>query len=134
MKKGIKILIAVVLIICVIIVGVFVGAHIFSKRTTANINIQTIDATGIADGVYEGSYELSPVKVTVCVTVSEERITDIVILEHQTGLGEKAESIMQDVIGQQSLEVDTISGATMSSKTILKAIENALDCGRNTNE
>jgi uncharacterized protein with FMN-binding domain len=36
------------------------------------------------------------------------------------------QDIVDDVLWQQSLDVDTVSGATASSKTILKAIENAL--------
>ena len=51
------------------------------------------------------------------------------LLEHQTGLGGKAEAIIDQVIQNQSLEVDAVSGATTSSKTILKAIENALQSG-----
>lgn len=34
------------------------------------------------------------------------------------------------VVNAQSLQVDTISGATNSSKTILKAMENALISGQ----
>lgn len=37
----------------------------------------------------------------------------------------RAESIPQMVIEAQSLEVNVVSGATYSSKVILKAIENA---------
>ncbi len=40
-----------------------------------------------------------------------------------------AEIITDKVIDTQSLQVDAISGATYSSKTILKAIENALKKG-----
>ena len=38
----------------------------------------------------------------------------------------KAEKIVNDVISEQSSEVDAVSGATVSSKCIIKAIENAL--------
>lgn len=127
MKKGIKIVVVVVAVICALVVGMFVTADIFSKKTTANVDVQITDATGVADGVYEGSYTMDPVKASVQVTVEDEKITYIAILQHETGLGEKAESIVQDVIDQQSLEVDAISSATMSSKVILKAIENALE-------
>ena len=97
---------------------------------TKDINIQIADATGVFDGTYVGSYEIKSVKVSVQITVEDEIITDITILEHQNGLGGKAESIIDQVIENQSLKVDTVSGATASSKTILKAIENALESGR----
>jgi len=48
------------------------------------------------------------------------------ILEHDNGKGGKAEKIVDDVIKAQSLNVDVVSGATVSSKVILKAGEMAL--------
>lgn len=53
----------------------------------------------------------------------------IKIIEHENGLGSKAEKIVDDVISRQSLKVDAVSGASASSKCIIKAIENALQCG-----
>ena len=44
-------------------------------------------------------------------------------------MGEKAEVIIDKVMAEQSLEVDVVSGATLSSKCILNAIENALAPG-----
>ena len=48
------------------------------------------------------------------------------ILEHNNGRGQAAESIVDRVTSSQSIEVDAVSGATFSSQTILKAVENAL--------
>lgn len=41
----------------------------------------------------------------------------------------QAEAIANDVLDAQSLEVDAISGATLTSDTVLKAIEDALRQG-----
>lgn len=43
------------------------------------------------------------------------------------GLGSTAESIVNDVVQEQSLDIDIVSGATVSSKCILKAVENAIE-------
>lgn len=64
----------------------------------------------------------------VQVSISSSKVTDIQLLE-QT---EKRPSTFTDelfgrVIQSQSLQVDTISGATLSSKAYLKAIEHALE-------
>ncbi|MGL6200725.1 MAG: FMN-binding protein [Lachnospiraceae bacterium] len=126
MKKTAKTIGIIAGILCVIIVGFFIVIHVYTTTATKDINIQTTDAAGVSDGTYTGSYEIESVKVSVQVTVADEKITDITILEHQNGLGGKAESIIDQVIENQSLEVDAVSGATASSKTILKAIENAL--------
>jgi len=87
------------------------------------------DMNGKPDGVYRGDYDLSgtPVKVTLDVTVQNENITAINIIKHFCSpIGKKAEKITEKIIEQQSLNVDAISGATGSSKAILKAVENAL--------
>ena len=81
------------------------------------------------NGVYRGHYSLSgtPVRVTLDVTVQNNTIIEIRIIEHTSSpIGKKAERITQNIIEEQSLEIDAISGATGSSKAILKAVENAL--------
>lgn len=60
------------------------------------------------------------------VTVRDHLIIDIELVEHETGKGQSAEIIPKKVIEQQSLKVDHVSGATYSSKVILKAIQDAL--------
>ena len=69
------------------------------------------------------------VSAKVSVEVEEPLVTSIIILEHECGRGKKAESIIDSVIKKQSLKVDAVSGATVSSNVILKAIENALKKG-----
>ena len=54
------------------------------------------------------------------------KITNIEIKDHMTGLGKNGEKIIDQIINKQSLDVDAISGATQSSVTITKAVENAL--------
>jgi uncharacterized protein with FMN-binding domain len=87
------------------------------------------DLVPIVDGVYRGNYDLSgtPVKVILDVTIQNQKIIKIEIVKH-TGspIGKKAEKITEQIIEYQDLDVDTISGATASSKAILKAVENAL--------
>jgi len=83
----------------------------------------------IPDGVYRGSYSMSgtPVKATVDVTVRSHRITAIEIVQHNSSArGKNGEAIIDSIIQHQRLDVDVISGATGSSKTLLKAVENAL--------
>ena len=81
------------------------------------------------DSVYRGNYSLSgtPVKVTVDVTISNHTVAAVKIIEHTCSpIGKKAEKITDRIIERQSLDIDAVSGATGSSKAILKAVENAL--------
>jgi uncharacterized protein with FMN-binding domain len=61
------------------------------------------------------------------VTVQHGNINSITLIRHiRSPIGKKAENIIQNIIEAQSLEIDVISGATASSKAILKAVEDAL--------
>ena len=108
----------------------FVGAGTAALKGMVDrvkqIPVTSPNLAEVADGVYIGEYSAGPVAVKVEVTVEGHRMTAIEIIEHQNGLGGKAEGIIEDVMDEQSLEVDAVSGATVSSKCILKALEDAL--------
>lgn len=136
MSKG-KVIKKALIIIIILILGVsaifFIGLQSmlnkFSKEVS-KIKINDINLSAIHDGVYTGEYYVNDsVGATVKVTVQNNKITRIDFIEHKHGRGQKAEVITNKVIKEQSLNVDTISGATGSSKIILKAIENALNQG-----
>jgi uncharacterized protein with FMN-binding domain len=100
----------------------------FRQRINA-IEIENIDLQQVADGEYEGEYDAAIVKARVKVIVKDHRIVDIELLQHENGRGKPAEVIPAQVVAAQSLQVDTISKATYSSKVILEAIEQALRKG-----
>jgi len=110
----------------IVLAGILiVGCSTAYKNLTAKMS----DLTQIADGVYRGNYDLSgtPVKVTLDVIIQNSKITKIEIVKHFCSpIGKKAEKIIDRIIEKQSLDVDVVSGATGSSKAILKAVENAL--------
>ncbi|MDR2518872.1 MAG: flagellar export protein FliJ [Spirochaetaceae bacterium] len=85
-----------------------------------------LDLSGLPNGIYKGSSENWPVAADVDVLIQEGAIARVVITRHREGLGEKAEAVAERVIASQSLNVDAVSGATLSSITILQAIESAL--------
>ena len=89
-------------------------------------SISQPDIGTIADGVYEGRAFIFPVNVKVSTSVHKGRITRIELLKHFNGKGQAAEAIIPIVIERQSVDVDVIAGATQSSVTILKAIEDSL--------
>ena len=123
MKKKIIILI---LLICILGLGwSIIKANIINQAN--KITISHLDLSSIDDGIYEGEYTLFPVKVIVQVVIGNHQIHEIKILEHQNGLGKEAETIIQGVIDKQNLNVDLITGATVSGKVILKAVDIALN-------
>lgn len=90
------------------------------------VSFESIDILTLSDGTYAGVFTFGPVKAAVEVAISSGTITGITITEHRTGQGQAAESITGSVIMAQSLDVDEVSGATWSSRAILKAVEKAL--------
>ena len=93
------------------------------------IQIDSPNLSGKPDGIYRGECDLSgtPVKVILDVTIENQTISQISIIKNSSSpIGKKALKIIDSIIEQQSLNVDVISGATASSKAILKATENAL--------
>ncbi|SHK05123.1 FMN-binding domain-containing protein [Geosporobacter subterraneus DSM 17957] len=131
MSRGFKRVLTVVMVLVVgLSAAFFLGLQMklreFSKEIRS-IDIQSIDLSKVADGEYTGEYYVNEsVGAAVNVSVENHRITGIEFIEHKYGKGKKAEGITNNVIRAQSLQVDTISGATGSSTIILKAIENAL--------
>lgn len=128
MKKNKKVLFIILAVI--LVVGGAFAAKYFSdlssyRQAVEEIAIGDVDLSTIPDGTYSGSHEAVWVGATVEVTVRDHRITEIK-LDHRHGQGEAAEVITDHVVEAQSLQVDTISGVTSSSKVILKAIEKAL--------
>jgi uncharacterized protein with FMN-binding domain len=62
------------------------------------------------------------------VSVSSGRVTGIQLMASKDpgGKNTQTQALYDRVIQAQSLQVDTISGATLTSKAYLQAVENAL--------
>lgn len=123
MARRIMIILVVVILL---LVCVKVGADFLTKRTLKKVKINEVPISQVADGEYVGEAQIKPVSAKVNVQVENGKITDIEIKDHMTGLGKNGEKIIDQIINKQSLDVDAISGATQSSVTITKAVENAL--------
>jgi uncharacterized protein with FMN-binding domain len=100
-------------------------------RQAVNAIIISKDITSVLrqmpDGDYEG--ECTPGKllsVRSKVTVQNGKIVTVELLEHINGRGKSAEILTDRIVQEQSLNLDMVTGATHSSKAILKSVENAL--------
>lgn len=108
----------------------FAGIMIFKTASqVAKIDKSPVEMGAVKDGTYTGRSESPLVKVEVEVSVNQGQIEDIQILGHQCGQGEKAEDIISVILDQNTVEVDAISGATVSSELIKDAVRKALRAG-----
>lgn len=126
--KKVKVLIIIVIVIIVIVLGItyFFGKVNSNLDKLTNETFAEIDLSKIPDGTYSGKYSTFPVLAEVEVLIENGQINTIKILKHNNGKGEDAEGIINEVIEEQRIDVDIVSGATYSSVVIKKAIENAL--------
>lgn len=113
--------------IAVTIIALLAVSYIAIKNMRVpDVNLRRIDFTSLQDGLYRGAFVLGPVSAEVLVTVRSGSVVFIEIIKHGQVMGKRAERIAANVVEAQSLDVDMISGATWSSKAILKAIEVAV--------
>ena len=123
---------AVIAIIALVVAIGFITTKILLSRFEANLQqlahteISDVDLASAKDGDYLGSYSAFPVAAEVKVTIDNHAIKEIKLIKHNNGQGKGAEIIPEKVKESQSLRVDSVSGATYSSKVILNAIRNAL--------
>lgn len=125
-KKTIICLICVMFISLTTLSGRYFYRLTKYRQIIADIIIESPDLLNISNGTYSGSFDAIINAADVTITVYEHKITDIRIIKHKTVKGQKAERITEAVLSSQSLNVDTITGATNSSLVILKAVEIAL--------
>jgi uncharacterized protein with FMN-binding domain len=124
-----KIVLIVVALVVVLAAGIAAVITIAERNliTARDAVIEEFDLSQVPDGTFDGEYNAFPVIAEVKVTVKDHVITGIDLIKHINGQGYGAEVIPQQVVDTQSLLVDTVSGATYSSKVILLAIRNALE-------
>lgn len=94
---------------------------------TRKMPIQKVDITKLNDGNYFGEYSYGKTTYKVDVIIENKKIIDIKVLQtRNSSYAKKAEGVIKSIIKEQRNDVDVISGATTTSKALLKAIENAL--------
>lgn len=85
---------------------------------------------GIEDGTFTGTGSGYAGDIEVEVTVESGEVADIEVLDHSETrqiFDSAWETIRDAIIDQQTIEVDTVSGATGSSTGIIQAVEDALE-------
>lgn len=127
-----KIILSIVIFIFTI---VLIGGAVYLKnvadykQAVKETTFDEINISDVSDGVYIGEYDVNFIYAKVEVTVQNREITDIIILEHRHEHGKAAETVINEIVDEQRIDVDAVSGATNSSIVIKKAVENALKSG-----
>ena len=112
-------MIALFLAIWLLVPKIWTGSAIGSNISTANLK----------DGLYHGEAKGFTTKIITEVVVTDGMIQEIKIIQHHESKGWYDEVFMilpREIIKKQTLQVDAISGATKTSKGLVKSIEDAL--------
>lgn len=136
MKRKKKKIGIILLVFALLIVAGIGGAYLLTEsehREGINLPIANMDFDTLSDGIYRGNYEGGRYKWranAVEISVDEGRLTGIELIDGKEALSPDVLDQLSDmyarVIDAQSLEVDTISGATITSKAYIKSVEDAL--------
>jgi len=115
------------------LVAIGVLALVFTegeRREGRELPIGVVDFSSVSDGTYTGGYEGGRWKLRaneVKVTVDAGKVTGIEVISCANGPHDKITGpLFERVIEAQSLQVDAITSATITSKSYLKSVENAL--------
>ena len=90
-------------------------------------------AVSYADGAYFGTGEGFNGEIQVAVMISGGKITSVVVVTSAEDASylKDAQSMIDDIVSTQSTEVDTVTGATFTSKGIIAAVSDALSQAKN---
>jgi uncharacterized protein with FMN-binding domain len=141
-RKGIRVMWIVILSIVGVLVLGLGGAVVFTapgRNELKNMVISDVNFKKLKDGTYSGKYlgtkdsmrntevrvsvvsgAVSDIKATGGAQANEKQVAEII-------KGKSINDLFGEVIQSQSLKVDVISGATLTSNAYLKAVENALE-------
>ena len=111
-----------------------------TKQQSDALAFEAVDMNRLQDGSYEGECQTGLVQVRLragglqCgiqphwlrLRIQNAAIQRIELLQHDNGMGKDAERILEDIQKQNSTVVDDVSSATISSRAIRMAAQNAL--------
>jgi uncharacterized protein with FMN-binding domain len=130
MSKGKKMVLTIIIGIFIVF-GVISGSMMIyllnGMSRTKSLVIADVPLDRIADGTYRGQFDEGRWANALDVKVENGKIAQITIVQDVKFNNPAQEQQLFDrVIEQQKVNVDVVSGATATSKALLKSIENAL--------
>ncbi len=121
-----KVVLAVVIPLVVIMIA-FLVLNWLTLQKFRRTEIQDVDVSTLKDGTYYGEATIGGFTYKVEASLRKQRIVDLkIIANRKSSYARFAEGVMPRVLEAQNASVDTITGATTTSKALLKAVENAL--------
>ncbi|MBV5112802.1 MULTISPECIES: FMN-binding protein [Bacillus] len=99
-----------------------------TSDTTTTQTEDTTSETELKDGTFSGTGSNEIGSISVSVTIKQGNITSVEITSDNTRYGQSSiSSLPNEVVIRQSADVDTVSGATLSTQDFETAVAQALE-------
>jgi uncharacterized protein with FMN-binding domain len=125
-----KLFLKIILSILMVFILITAGGIFFLSRGLASgskLVINDVKLSAVKDGIYNGKYKGGRWTNEVNLTVKDHKITNIDLVKDVLfPKPEVTKELFNNVVKEQNVNVDAISGSTITSKAYLKSIENAL--------
>ena len=109
---------------------IVLGCENAEMQAIRSMPINHVDLAKVKDGDFLGAFSYGGFKYVVRTNVVDHKFVDIIVLQNRkTHWAKRAEGVVKRILDQQKNDVDAVSGATISSKALLKAVERALAKG-----
>ena len=109
----------------------FLAPKLKIYRAVARLTIPSMDLSKVKNGSYDGKFLYADVKVTAHVEVLEGVIKAFTAnVSYSNKYVKKGlKGIVRKILKEQRNNVDAVTGATVTSKAVMKALEDALKKG-----
>jgi uncharacterized protein with FMN-binding domain/Pyruvate/2-oxoacid:ferredoxin oxidoreductase delta subunit len=114
--------------------GIMEAVNNALSQAEINISSTANNQEKYNDGTYNAIGQGKSPDLKVAVTVKGDKITNVEILSNNETKGKEAiKTIPNKIVEKQSTEVDAVSGATMTSRGIMMAVNDALSQAKRNN-
>jgi uncharacterized protein with FMN-binding domain len=125
-----KLFLKIILSVLIVFILITVGGIFFLSRGLASgskLVINDVKLSAVKDGIYNGKYKDGRWTNEVNLTVKDHKITNIdLVKDVMFPKPEVTKELFNNVVKEQNINIDAVSGSTITSKAYLKSIENAL--------
>ncbi len=127
MKRRVQVVL-IVLGAIVVVIAIALIAALNGMSYVRGMTVAPVDLSRVTDGTHHGEFSRGRFHYAVDVSVADHQIQSVT--ETDTSANDITRKIAQQIVAQQALPADAVSGASLTTKAFSKAVENALSGGK----
>jgi uncharacterized protein with FMN-binding domain len=110
-----------------VLIFLFLSCESAEMKRVRTMPIADVELSTVPDGAYVGDFTYGKFTYEVRTAVKNHHIDTIDILKNRDSkYAKKAAGVIPRILEKQTPNVDAVSGATTTSKALMKAVENSL--------